>query len=131
MVGFAPTTGGFGFGFGAGAGGFPPATVELGLDDAAELSEPSSVEICCALFHGAALPFDAAMPGNTETGFAEASAVTDCTAMGVLGFGAATEAGAGAAAVAAGAGGPGGARRIAGVGAGAGAGLGFGGTSSR
>lgn len=118
-----PAIGGFGFGFGAGAGGFPPATVELGLDEGAELSESSVVEICCALFHGAALPFDAAIPGKTEMGFAEESAATDCATTGALGFGAIATA-------ARGGGGPGGAR-LAATGAATGAGLGFGGTSSR
>jgi hypothetical protein len=55
-------TGGAGFGFAAiGGAGFAPGA-----------GEAEGV----VFFHGAADPFDGAIPGNTDTGFADASAVS-------------------------------------------------------
>ena len=120
-------TGGGGAGFfptGGGGGGFAPTALD-GLEAAGVVpADASSV-----LFHGAAVPLDGTIPGNTDTGFAEASAVRDCTGIlgcccvcGAVGFGATAWAA-----------GRAGGRREAGGGAGGGAGaaFGFGGTSSR
>jgi len=120
-------TGGGGAGFfpTGGGGGFTAPTALDGLDVAGVIPADASG----VLFHGAAVPLGGAIPGNTDTGFAEAFAVRDCTGIlgcccvcGALGFG-----------VTAGAVGGAGGRRGAGGGAGGGAGaaFGFGGTSSR
>jgi len=121
-------TGGGGAGFfptgGAGGGGFAP-TALVGL----KVAGVGPADAFGVLFHGAAVPLGGAIPGNTDTGFAEASAVRDCTGIlgcccvcGAVGFGAT----AGAAGGARGRRGAGG-----GAGGGAGAAFGFGGTSSR
>lgn len=116
--GLAPTGGGAGFGFVAtGGGGLPPPTELLGR----ELAGLSWV--AAGFFHGVADPLDGAIPGNTETGFAEASAAIALT----VGFG--TVAGVGL--VAAGAAGAEGGRRRLGGGGGAAGAFGFGGTNSR
>ena len=94
--GFA-AIGGTGFGFAAiGGGGFEP-TVLGGLEDPFESETADGV-----FFQGVADPFAAAIPGNTETGFADASAATD------FGTAALTAAGAGAGGTALGARGGGG-----------------------
>jgi len=71
-------TGGGGAGFfptgGAGGGGLAPAVL-----DGREFIGIAPAEATGAFFHGAALPLDGAIPGNTDTGFAEASAVRDRT----------------------------------------------------
>lgn len=118
-------TGGGGAGFfpigGAGGGGLPPAVLE-----GREFMGVGPAEATGVFFHGAAEPLDGAMPGNTDMGFAEAFAVSDCTLIlaccvgTAVGFGATTGAAGGA-----------GGRRPMGGGAGAGAAFGFGGTSSR
>jgi len=121
-------TGGGGAGFfptgGAGGGGFAP-TALVGL----EVAGVVPADTFSVFFQGAAVPLGGAIPGNTDTGFAEASAVRDCTGIlgccctcGAVGFGAT----AGAAGGARGRRGAGG-----GAGGGAGAAFGFGGTSSR
>jgi hypothetical protein len=73
-VGFVPTGGG-GAGFfptgGAGGAGFAPAALS-----GREFAGVVPVDAPGALFHGGA-PLEDAMPGNTDTGFAEASAVRD------------------------------------------------------
>jgi len=112
-------TGGGGAGFfptGGGGGGLPPAVL-----DGREFTGVAPAEATGVFFHGAAEPLDGAMPGNTDMGFAEASAARDCTlnlACAAVGFGATTGAVGGA-----------GGRRAAG--GGAGAAFGFGGTRSR
>lgn len=70
--GFAPTGGGAGFGFAPTGGGAGLLMVLDGRDDAGELS----LDAAGVFFHGAALPFAAAIPGKTDTGFAEALALT-------------------------------------------------------
>lgn len=109
--GFA-AIGGAGFGFAAiGGGGFEPTVLE-GLEDPFESDTADGV-----FFQGVADPFAAAIPGNTDTGFADASAAID------LGMAALIAAGAGGGGTALGARGGGG-------GGGAGAAASFG-TSSR
>ena len=118
-------TGGGGAGFfpigGAGGGGLAPV---LG---GREFMGVAPAEATDVFFHGAAVPLDGAMPGNTDMGFAEAFAVRDCTLTlaccvgAAVGFGATTGA----------AGGAGGRRATGGGAGGAGAAFGFGGTSSR
>lgn len=79
--GLAATTGGLGF---EATGGGGLETNEL---DGRELSgELSEFDIVAFVFHGAAVPFPAAIPGNTDTGLAEESAVIDTGA--ILGAGA-------------------------------------------
>lgn len=116
-------TGGGGAGFfptgGAGGGGLAPAVL-----DGRELMGVGPAEATGVFFHGATEPLDGAMPGNTDMGFAEASAVRDCTLIlaccvgAAVGFGATTGAVGGA-----------GGRRA--TGGGSGAAFGFGGTRSR
>jgi len=69
-------TGGGGAGFfptgGAGGAGFVPTEL-----DGREVAGVVPVDAAGALFHGAAAPLEGAIPGNTDTGFAEASAVRD------------------------------------------------------
>jgi hypothetical protein len=120
-------TGGGGAGFfptgGAGGGIFAPAVL-----DGRETVGVVPGDMSRVLFHGAAVPFDGAIPGNTDIGFAEASAERDCTwilgccVCGAVGLGATAGAAGGA-----------GGRRATGGGAGGGAGaaFGFGGASSR
>jgi hypothetical protein len=71
-------TGGGGAGFfptgGAGGGGLAP-----GVLGGREFIGVAPTEATGAFFHGAAVPLDGAMPGNTDTGLAEAFAVRDCT----------------------------------------------------
>jgi hypothetical protein len=116
-------TGGGGAGFfptgGAGGGGLAPAVL-----DGREFTGVVPVEATGVFFHGAAVPLDGAMPGNTDMGFAEAFAVRDCTLILACCVGAAAGFGATTGAV----GGAGG-RRVAG--GGASAAFGFGGTRSR
>lgn len=74
-VGFGATGGG-GAGFfpvgRAGGGGFPVLGVR-------ELIGVVPADTTGDFFHGAAVPLGGAKPGNTETGFAELSAMRDCT----------------------------------------------------
>jgi hypothetical protein len=69
-------TGGGGAGFfptgGAGGAGFAPAEL-----DGREFAGVVPVDAAGVLFHGGAAPLEDAMPGNTDTGFAEALAVRD------------------------------------------------------
>jgi hypothetical protein len=69
-------TGGGGAGFfptgGAGGEGFAPTEL-----DGRELAGVVPEDAAGVFFHGAAAPLEAAMPGNTDTGFAEALAVRD------------------------------------------------------
>jgi len=71
-------TGGGGAGFfptgGAGGGGLVPAVL-----DGREFIGVGPAEATGVFFHGATEPLDGAIPGNTDTGFAEAFAVRDCT----------------------------------------------------
>jgi hypothetical protein len=71
-------TGGGGAGFfpigGAGGGGLNPAVL-----DGREFIGVAPTEATGAFFHGAAVPLDGAIPGKTDTGFADAFAVRDCT----------------------------------------------------
>jgi hypothetical protein len=69
-------TGGGGAGFFpiGGGGGLAPAVL-----GGREFIGVAPTEATGALFHGAAVPLDGAIPGNTDTGFAEASAASDCT----------------------------------------------------
>jgi hypothetical protein len=71
-------TGGGGAGFfptgGAGGGGLAPAVL-----GGREFIGGAPTEATGAFFHGAAVPLDGAIPGNTDTGLAEAFAVRDCT----------------------------------------------------
>ena len=71
-------TGGGGAGFfptgGTGGGGLAPAVL-----DGREFIGVGTTEAFGDFFHGAAVPLDGAIPGNTDTGFAEAFAVRDCT----------------------------------------------------
>lgn len=71
-------TGGGGAGFfptgGAGGGGFAP-TALVGRDATGVVPADASG----VLFHGAAVPLGGTIPGNTDTGLADASAVRDCT----------------------------------------------------
>lgn len=76
--GFAETGGAGGFGFAATGGGVLPPTVLEGREDAGVASSEAEVFATTFFFHGAADPFAAAIPGNTATGFAPASAVTEC-----------------------------------------------------
>ena len=117
-----------------------PAAALTGREEAGvESAESAAAEAAAAFFHGAADPFAAAMPGNTDTGFAYASATMALAVTLTVGA-----AGARGAAGAAGAAGTAGVRRAApapapggGGGGGGGGGaaaalcLGFGGTSSR
>ena len=68
-------TGGGGAGFfpigGAGGAGFAPGEL-----DGREFAGVVPVDTAGVLFHGAA-PLEGAIPGNTDTGFAEASAERD------------------------------------------------------
>jgi hypothetical protein len=68
-------TGGGGAGFfpTGGGGGLAPAVL-----DGREFIGVGPAEATGAFFHGAD-PLDGTIPGNTDTGFAEASAVRDCT----------------------------------------------------
>lgn len=102
--GFAPTGGGFGFVATGGPGGLGANELE-GRELGAESVDAGG------FFHGVADPLEDPMPGNTETGFAEASAETELS----TGLGAATDVG----------------RALDGGGGGGGAGAAFGGTSSR
>ena len=123
-LGGAPTAGllatgggGPGLGFAANGGGFGAATLP-GLEVVGVLlCDESAAD--AVLFHGAADPFEGAIPGKTATGFADGSAETDLSpalsAAGAAG-------GAGVARLAAGGGGGGG---------GGAAAFGLGGTSSR
>lgn len=87
--GFAATGGGFGL-FATGGGG--PRAIELeGLELAGVLSVEPLVALG-AFFHGVADPLDGAIPGKTDTGFADESAATDligtlATAVGAGGAG--------------------------------------------
>ena len=69
-------TGGGGAGFfpigGAGGAGFAPTAL-----GGRELAGVVPVDAAGPFFHGAVAPLGGAMPGNTDTGFAEASAVRD------------------------------------------------------
>lgn len=65
--GLAPTGGGLGFTASGGGGLFAN---EL---DGLEFAGEGSAE---GFFHGVVVPFDGPIPGNTDTGLAEASAVT-------------------------------------------------------
>lgn len=69
-------TGGGGAGFfptgGAGGGGFAPTEL-----DGRELTGVVPVDAAGVFFHGAAVPLEDPMPGKTDTGFAEVSAVRD------------------------------------------------------
>jgi len=71
-------TGGGGAGFfptgGAGGGGLAPAVL-----GGREFIGVATTEAFGDFFHGAAVPLGGAIPGNTDTGFAEAFAVRDCT----------------------------------------------------
>lgn len=114
-------TGGGGAGFFpiGGGGGLAPAVL-----DGREFAGVVPVEATGVLFHGGAVPLGGAMPGNTDMGFAEASAVRDCTLIlaccvgAAVGFRATTGAVGGA-----------GGRRA--TGGGVGAAFGFEGASSR
>jgi hypothetical protein len=129
IAGFGATGGG-GAGFfpiGGAGGGFAPTVL-----DGREVVGVVPADRACGLFHGAAVPLDGAIPGKTDTGFAEAFAVMDCSWILGCGVGAGAvvvfEATTGAA------GGAGGRRAVGGgggAGGGAGAAFGFGGTSSR
>ncbi len=88
--GFAPTGGGLGLLAKAGGGGLFPSTLE-GLEEPGESSDVAADDF----FQGVADPFPAAIPGKTETGFAEAFAVTDCAGNFVAAVGAFGAAGAG------------------------------------
>jgi len=70
--------GGGGAGFfptgGAGGGGLAPAVLEV-----REFVRVVTVDAAGVFFQGAAVPLEGAMPGNTDTGFADALAVTDWT----------------------------------------------------
>ena len=121
--GFAATGGGFGL-FATGGGGLPPTELE-GLELGGVLSDEPLLAPG-AFFHGVADPLDGAIPGKTDTGLADESAVTDL--IGAL----ATEVGAGVGFGAMGVvvGAEGGGRRFGG-GGGATAALGLRGTISR
>lgn len=69
--GLAPTAGGLGLFAIEGGGGLDAKALE-GLDPDGELSELAAA----TFFQGVADPFAAAIPGNTDTGFAFAFAVT-------------------------------------------------------
>jgi len=119
--GFAPTGGGLGL-LATGGGGFEP--IELA---GREFTGVASEELppVAGFFHGVFDPLAGAMPGNTDTGFADACAGTD------LKDGGAAAAGLGAAGAGAGAGvGAGIGRRFGGGGGAAGA-FGLGGTGSK
>lgn len=117
--------GGPGFGFGAGGGGFDAKELAgRELTGVLSVDEPFNVELVDAcFFQGAAEPLAGTMPGNTATGLACGSAMTDFPV--ALTAGAAGAAGCidGGRRLAAGGGGGGG--------GGAGAAFGFGGTNSR
>lgn len=123
--GFAPI-GGAGFGFVATGGGGLVAKELDGREPPGLESDDASPLDCGAFFHGVAEPFDGPIPGKTETGFAEASAVTEW----IDTFGPPNPA-LGLGAVCPSEGGGGGRRFAGGGGGGAGAAFGFGGTSSR
>lgn len=130
--GFTPTGGAGGFGLVAtGGGGLLPIVLD-GLESTGVLlvgELPPLVDRF--FFHGVADPFEGAMPGNTDTGLADASAPTALKAA-ADGVGLPDIVGAAGALGAAGAAGGGGGRRTAGGGGGGtGAAFGFGGTSSR
>jgi len=110
-VGFA-AVGGPGFGLAAIGGGGLLARELDGL----ELVSGGPFEVLVFFFHGVVDPLEEPIPGKTETGLADASAVTDDK--GVDGLALATLGG-------------GGMGRRLGGGGGAGLALGFGGTSSR
>lgn len=76
-LGFAPTGGGLGLAA-TGGGGFDPIELD-GREPAGELSLEG------AFFQGVAEPLAAAIPGNTETGFADAFAVTGATGVDLTG----------------------------------------------
>jgi hypothetical protein len=67
---------GTGLGLAATGGGLPPKEL-VGLGFTSERSSAEDVD--GVFFHGLAVPFEGAIPGKTDTGFAEASAVTDWT----------------------------------------------------
>lgn len=69
-AGLAPTTGGLGFAA-TGGGGLDASELE-GLELAGESSVPEGV-----FFQGVAEPLEGAIPGNTDTGFADGLASTD------------------------------------------------------
>jgi len=118
MPGFAPTGGGFGL-LAIGGGGFEPTVL-----GARELAGVVSDELLptAGFFQGVFDPFTGAIPGNTDTGFADA-----CAATGLRGVAAGTDLGAAGAATGAGAG----TGRRPGGGGGAAGAFGFGGTGSR
>jgi hypothetical protein len=124
--GFDATGGAGGFVLAATGGGALPNVLE-GLEGAGELFSEAAfdVEAAAGFFHGAAEPLAGAIPGNTDTGLAEASAARDLT--GAFGVGAATGFGVAAAAGADG----GGLLPAGGGGGGGGAALTSGGNSSR
>ncbi len=113
-AGFAATTGGLGLA--ARGGGALPANALEGREFPGESSGVDD-EVDTCFFHGVADPFEAAIPGKTETGLAEALAVTECNEALVAGTGACFAAGA-----------EGGARAR---GGGGGAGAALGGSNSR
>lgn len=87
--GLAPTAGGLG------AAGFPATGEGLGLDATGGGTLPAAGAGFAAFeagalgfFHGVADPFAGAIPGNTDTGFADASAVTGVAATLGVGVGA-------------------------------------------
>jgi hypothetical protein len=98
--GLAPTGGGLGaaglaatgrgFGLAAtGGGALPPVGVDdLGLSVEAEVG-------AIDFFQGVADPFAGAIPGNTDTGLADASAATDVGVAFTVGIGAGLERGGG------------------------------------
>jgi hypothetical protein len=104
-------------------GGGLPAKELGGLEPTGVLSDESLAEPG-GFFHGVADPLDDAIPGKTDTGFADASATTDLIDIlaAVVGAKDGLEV---AGAI------EGGGRRFGGGGGGARAALGFGGTSSR
>lgn len=71
-VGFVATGGGGAGFFPTGGAGFAPAVL-----DGREFAGVVPVDTAGVLFHDGAAPLEDAMPGNTDTGFAEASAVRD------------------------------------------------------
>jgi len=75
--GFAAMGGAAGFGFGARGGGAFVPMVLFGLELVGESAGES--EDARFFFHGVVEPLPADIPGNTDTGFAFASASTDCT----------------------------------------------------
>lgn len=80
--GLAPTAGGLGLFAIEGGSGLDAKALD-GLDPDGELSESAAG----AFFQGVADPFAAAIPGNTETGFAFAFAITDAAGATGAAFG--------------------------------------------